>query len=398
MDPHTTYPAPGSPADAAGTRTTPPTILLVEDQREVLTTVCRRLRSARPQWQLLTATTIEAAEALLSSEPVDVLVCDLQLADADVAELLERARVRFPYTARIGLSDHRDLAAAVVTVGPAQQFLPKPYDVHELLAALDRVLTARTLVTEPRLRALLGTVIALPQAPFTHRQLLDATADRTRTLEELTSILRTDLAACTDVLRLVNAVAGTPVRVDTIGTAVHALGRQTIRTLALLRAGYTPPQPAPLGLDLSAFTAHAHQVATMARAIARADHWPPKLIADAYTAGLLHQVALPVLAAGAEPAATRHAPTAPAEHVHADLARASAYLIGLWGFPRLVVRAVANQDAHPDDPRASLLGLLLSYTRQTASGHDSTPDAVPTTDRNPGQWRSWQAGRRVTSG
>jgi len=140
----------------------------------------------------------------------------------------------------------------------------------------------------------------------------------------------------------------------------------------------------------------------LARKIATAEGWPGQAISDVFFAGLLHEVALPVLA-GTHPGAWAALRQAAAAHLGPEVERqlevehfgcatteASAYLLGLWGFSEPVVEAIAAQPSTPDDPAALPAALLIGYAR----GHVLFPTTPPATYQagylTPDRLVSWQ--------
>lgn len=105
---------------------TPATLLIVDDDHLVVTAVSRILM--REGYHVLTA--IDAAEALrtLSSEPVDILVSDIDMPGMSGVELVARVRTLFPEVVRILLSGRGSLDAALSAIneGEVYRFLTKP--------------------------------------------------------------------------------------------------------------------------------------------------------------------------------------------------------------------------------------------------------------------------------
>ena len=121
------------------------TVLLVEDEAIVRKLAQRAL--ANLGWRVLAAESGEAALALLdgvragAGRPT-VVVSDLALGDMSGVALVREVRERLaapglPAVVTSGFAEGR-LAAELATLGPAVRFLPKPYSLPELGAALDR--------------------------------------------------------------------------------------------------------------------------------------------------------------------------------------------------------------------------------------------------------------------
>lgn len=115
-------------------------VLLVEDERIQLAVLSRSLRSARPDWEVLTASDGAQAMAILRSEPVDLLATDIQMPGMDGMALLAQVR-RDPDLARLPLifitgQDDRASLRTGMTSG-ADDYLTKPFSTGELVEAIE---------------------------------------------------------------------------------------------------------------------------------------------------------------------------------------------------------------------------------------------------------------------
>jgi hypothetical protein len=128
--------------------------------------------------------------------------------------------------------------------------------------------------------------------------------------------------------------------------------------------------------------------------------WPAAAVNDAFFAGLLHEVALPVLAM-ANPEGWRQlggrggpdvwaGEDAERAVFGASISRATAYLLGLWGFPEAVVAAIADQPARPGDMTATPAAQVLTLARRLASGPEVQIVAEPTGYLTAERLQRWQ--------
>lgn len=350
------------------------TVLFVDDEPMVLAGLRRSLHQVRPDWRSLFAEDGVTALQIMAAEPVDVVISDMRMPGMSGAQLLAEVRRTHPATARIILSGYSDRDTVIKAVGPAQQFLTKPCDGGELISALDRVLALHDLVASPKLRDVLGGVSALPKPPEIYHRIIAITSDPDYDLNDVITVIESDLTTTAEVLRLVNSsFFGLSARVSSIAQAVNLLGPSTVHALAVSGSVFTSAGGLPPGLDAGVLASHGLLVAGIARRVAHIDGWSPDAVSDIFMAGLLHQIGLPVLAA-AQPDRWIKVQQAPAADIWAEHevysrhfggapTEASAYLLGLWGFPEPVVRAVAEQPTRPDDPNATPAGLLLSHAR-----------------------------------
>src|SRR5258706_9296334 len=166
-----------------------------------------------------------------------------------------------------------------------------------------------------------------------------------------------------NVIKLVNsAFFGIRQPVSTADRAVAYLGLDTLGALVLghgvFRGGVTTGVE---GCSLGRLWQHSLDVAAAARMVAVSQKLPP-MVDEAHLGGMLHDVGKVVfatrLAAGAD------GPPVSAEDAFAQMeahhAEGGAYLLGLWGFPNLIVeaRAFYESPSQAMAPRVSPPALL----------------------------------------
>lgn len=139
-----------APAADAAMAASPPaaTVLCVDDEPNILSALRRALRPEG--WRVLTAGDGQAALELLGREPVDVLISDMRMPGMDGAALLEKVFDGWPDVARILLTGHADMSAAIAAInrGRILRYLGKPWDDAELRATVRQGLEIRELQRE----------------------------------------------------------------------------------------------------------------------------------------------------------------------------------------------------------------------------------------------------------
>jgi len=109
-----------------------PTLLLVDDEENILNALMRMLR--RDGYRILTATNAEDALDILGRNDVQVVISDQRMPGISGTELLSRVKEMHPDTVRMVLSGYTDLSAvtAAINQGAIYKFLTKPWDDEEL--------------------------------------------------------------------------------------------------------------------------------------------------------------------------------------------------------------------------------------------------------------------------
>jgi response regulator RpfG family c-di-GMP phosphodiesterase len=171
-----------------------PTVLLIDDEPSVLTSLTRLLRP--DGIHLLTAASGDQALAILeeSSASVSVVMTDYTMPGMDGADLLRAVSLRWPDITRILLTGNADMPAAAraVNEGRVSRLCTKPWRPDELRQAINEAIHQHSVIRDNRrLRALADQqAVRLEQ----WNQRLEAeVADRTRELEEANGALQRSL-------------------------------------------------------------------------------------------------------------------------------------------------------------------------------------------------------------
>jgi HD-like signal output (HDOD) protein len=366
-------------------------VMFVDDEPHLLAGLRRGLRMRRRDWELFFANGGEEALTMLADTPADIVVSDMRMPGMDGGQLLAAVHDRYPATARMILSGHADRASIISAVGPTQQYLAKPCDIDVLVAAIERVLNVRELVTDVTLRDLLGGVESLPKPPQVYDEMMAISADENCSLSDVVEVIEKDLGTSTEVLRLVNSsFFGLPVQVESVARAVTLLGLETIQGLAVAGAVFGQGGTPPPGLDPRRLCGEGLQIGMLCKRFALAEAWPRDAVNDAFFAGLLQRVALPVLAVAQPEAWAKVRSGQPKDpwqvaeletvHFGASTTRATAYLLGLWGFSQTVVAAIADQPAALSDLMATPAAQLLTLARWRVMDPQAPLPADPVAD------------------
>jgi two-component system nitrogen regulation response regulator NtrX len=130
-------------------------VLVVDDEPSILLEIAGALKR---HYDVLTATSAEAAGKLLATERLDLLITDLRLPGKDGLSLLEEAKAAIPDLPVVLLSGHGTIEEAVraIRLGAAD-FIEKPFGPERLQVTVERALELRALQREnARLRERVG--------------------------------------------------------------------------------------------------------------------------------------------------------------------------------------------------------------------------------------------------
>ena len=127
-----------------------PTLLLVDDEDSILSSLRRTLR--REAYQVLTANGGQAGLDELARSRVDVIVSDQRMPGMSGVEFLRRAKELYPDTVRVVLSGYADLQSITdaINEGAIYKFLSKPWDDDMLKAEIEEAFRRKALHDENR--------------------------------------------------------------------------------------------------------------------------------------------------------------------------------------------------------------------------------------------------------
>jgi HD-like signal output (HDOD) protein len=306
----------------------------------------------------------------------------------DGATLLSHARTVAPDAARIILSGHAELRVIAQAAGVAHQLLAKPCETHRLVDVIERCCQINETIARVQLNGSALSATMLPSTPRLYLELTDALSSQDASLEEIGSIVEQDIGISAKILQLANSeYFGRQDPVTGIADAVLHLGLETLQALVLQADAFRQFTISPpiVGFDLDSLERHCFRVGHVARALLAAGD-PSR---DAFTAGLLHDVGLLVLASQRREELTQildiaregRRPTFVAEQELCDVTHAEigAYLLTLWGVPFPIAGAVlTHQDPPPrgarlDEVTATYIANILVEELEAEQGTSALP-------------------------
>ncbi|WP_018610026.1 ATP-binding response regulator [Uliginosibacterium gangwonense] len=130
---------------------TPSTLLLVDDEENILSSLRRLLR--KEGYRLLCATSGQAGLEILKQEKVDVIMSDQRMPHMIGTEFLRLTRNLSPDSVRIILSGYTDLESvtAAINEGAVYKFLTKPWDDEILRLSIKEALRHKWIQDENRM-------------------------------------------------------------------------------------------------------------------------------------------------------------------------------------------------------------------------------------------------------
>lgn len=130
---------------------TPSTLLLVDDEENILAALRRLLR--KDGYRILTASSGQAGLDILKTEKVDVIISDQRMPHMVGTVFLRLARDESPHSVRMILSGYTDLESvtSAINEGAVYKFLTKPWDDEILRLSIREALHHKWIQDENRM-------------------------------------------------------------------------------------------------------------------------------------------------------------------------------------------------------------------------------------------------------
>jgi len=128
----------------------PRTLLLVDDEQNIISALCRLLR--RDGFRIITANSGTEGLQQLAANKVDVILSDQRMPGMTGVEFLRRAKELYPETVRMSLSGYTEIQSITdaVNEGSVYKFLTKPWDDEQLRGHINAAFRHKDMADENR--------------------------------------------------------------------------------------------------------------------------------------------------------------------------------------------------------------------------------------------------------
>lgn len=325
-------------------------MLIVDDEQPLLDALEGRLRPLRKRWQMRFVNSGQEALDLMDQETFDILLCDVRMPGIDGTQVLTQARKQHPGLVRVAMTGNQGDRLALQLVPLAHQVIGKPFDVKALEDVVASANRLRGLITQDRVRDILGQIEELPAAPGVSAKLNAELSKPNVESRNIVEIIQREASLCSKILRVVNSpFIGALRPILDIPHAISFLGLDMLRSLVMSTEIHETlcSQNMPAHFDLAQFQLHQLVTASIARKICKGYVRSE----DAFIAGLLHDVGLLLSISHLRELYTPiWKSTVDDEQSLFELeykilgtshAELGGYLMSLWGLPQEVVIAAA---------------------------------------------------------
>ncbi len=355
-------------------------ILFVDSDSEELGELRRQAYLLGWDWETVFAAGATQGLRAMAKESFGAVVADLRLAEMDGTRFLQEVMARSPGTVRFLLAADEDREAALRGLARAHQFLAKPCNLRYLKSILEFASAQGRQVANDHLRELVTRIGQLPAVPDLYRQITELMESDRGSVDQVGAVIAQDPAMTAMILKLANsAFFSFRQPVTCAKEAVACLGIDMLKALVLAHGlfGQVGAMRIP-SFTLQHLWQHCLSVAAASRCIALAEDPGLRSANACFTAGMLHDVGILILASrfpddygqaldtlqrsgGDLETAEFHAFGA----THSDV---GAYLLALWGLPGPVVQAAAHHHAIGRQPSKGFCPALAVHVADFLCG------------------------------
>lgn len=222
-------------------------ILVVDDEDSIREIVCSMLTAAGYQTRQA-GSGVEALEILATGEEFALMLSDLMMRDLDGIGLLEQTKIKFPEMPVIMVTAVHDISVALAAIrNGAYDYLLKPFEREQLLAAVRRALETRRLKVENRAYQSNLEALVAARTDQLRQTMSDLERSYDITLEALGDALdlkdsETEghskrVTAFTIAIARAMGIAADRIRVIARGAFLHDIGKMAIPDAILRKPG-----------------------------------------------------------------------------------------------------------------------------------------------------------------
>jgi len=352
-------------------------ILFVDDEPQALQELRRQAPMLGEAWEAEFVDSGGMGLQAFARCPFNVVVADLRMPGMGGAEFLQEIMARYPSTLRLLMAAEADRELAVQSLGRTHQFLVKPCDLGFLKSVVNFSFDQGLRVDNDHVRELIARIGQLPAVPELYREISALMESERGSVEQLGAIIGRDIAMTAMILKLANsAFFSLRHEVTSPAEAVSYLGIDLLRALVLAHGlfGQVGAFRIPT-FSIQHLWQHSLAVGAASRRIAEAEEAGSQRANECFTAGLLHDIGILILASRfpedyARVLETNRRSGGDLEtseyHVFgATHGEVGAYLLALWGIPEPLAEAAAFHHNINQQPVRGFSAALVVHVADT---------------------------------
>lgn len=329
-----------------------PVILFVDEDKDMLKSLERMLKSHQDEWDVMFSPSAEKALEIMGKNPADIIVTEYNMREINGYELLKKIKSDFPQTDRILLSGETDEDKIMKTVPIAHQFIYKPVNALKLKSMLKRTIAMRNILKDKNLGRTISKIDCLPSLPSIYNEIIKELNSPVSSTKKAGQIISKDPSMTSKILQLINSgFFYLPSKISRPDEAVILLGIDIVKSLVLNLEIFSKIK---LDKSFQGFqqNLHSHSMATAktAKEIAIMEGLSDFDADQAFMAGLIHDCGKLVLASNfpkeyltvLENIKNNNSDfiTEEKEIFKSSHDIVGAFLMGVWGLPLEIIEAI----------------------------------------------------------
>jgi signal transduction histidine kinase/HD-like signal output (HDOD) protein len=329
-----------------------PLILFVDEDRDMLKSLQRMLKSNENEWETHFSDSAQKALSFMEKTPVDIIVTEYNMKETGGHELLKEVKKKFPQTDRVLLSGETDEEKIMKTVSIAHQFIYKPVSASKLRSMIKRTIAMRSILKDRNLRRTVSKLDSLPSLPSIYNEIVKELNSPVSSTKKVGEIISRDPSMTSKILQLINSgFFYLPSKISKPDEAVVLLGMDIVKSLVLNLEIFSKLKLQKHFLDFQKkLHLHSMAAAKTAKEIAVMEGLSDFQADQAFMAGLIHDCGKLVLASNfpeeykqvLDKILNNNSDfiTEETEIFKSSHEIIGAFLMGVWGLPLEIIEAI----------------------------------------------------------
>lgn len=327
-------------------------LLFVLKDQQKLSELIQMLVPVQNEWNVFFADSSERALQLLADNQIDYVFVDFKLVLPNAANLLSEIKRVFPQTIRFAIVPNLEQSTIGQISQFVHQFITLPISLEDIKSRIQKTSLLQDILANEKIISLVKSITNFPSIPELYIQIENETSKPDFSIQKIASLISKDPNLTAKILQVVNsAFFGLQRQITNISFALSYLGINVVKSLVFYIQLFSSFKVTTENRKyLEKIWHHSMVVASTAYHLAQKYSSNRFEIDSAYTSGILHDIGKFVLLSTFTYPQNIHLLTdqkyiseieAEEELYGCSHSEIGAYLLGLWGFPHIIVEAVA---------------------------------------------------------
>lgn len=327
-------------------------LLFVLKDQQTLSELIQILIPKQNAWNVFFADSPERALQLLANNQIDYVFVDYKLVLSNGANLLSEIKKVFPQPIRFAIVPDLEQSTIGQISQFVHQFITLPLSLEDIESRIQKTSLLQDTLKNEKIISLVKSITNLPSLPELYIQIENETSKPDFSIQKIANLISKDPNLTAKILQVVNsALFGLQREITNISFALSYLGINVVKSLVFYIQLFSSFKVTTENRKyLEKIWHHSMVVASTTYHLAQKYLSNQFEIDSAYTAGVLHDIGKFVLLSTFTYPQNIYMLTeqryiseieAEDELYGCSHSEIGAYLLGLWGFPHIIVEAVA---------------------------------------------------------